>query len=78
MARDKYHAQMDFKHTGGGGSPRILRFTAVDLDRLLDRFVAEVRKRQEENRANNHYVWVQPNLTVEVCGSWSEFDQYEH
>jgi hypothetical protein len=78
MGRDKYHAELNFVHTGGAGSPEKIRFTAVDLERLMHRFTTEVAKREEENRQAQHYVYIKPNLTVEVCASWAEFDQYEH
>lgn len=70
--RTKYHAELDFGHG------RHVRFTAVDLELLLKRFTKEVTDEQERRREAREYTYVEPNLIVEVCDSWSEFDQYEH
>ena len=72
MTHDKYHAEIKF------GYQDTLRFTAVDLERLMARFNLEVQKYDKRRREAHDYTWVVPNLTVEVCTSWSEFDQYEH
>jgi hypothetical protein len=71
--RDKYHAELDF---GYGRKP--IRFTAVDLDRLMSRFTAEVRAEDLRRTAARDYTWIEPNLRVEVCSSWAQFDQFEH
>lgn len=70
---DKYHAELRF---GYGRAP--IRFTAVNLDRLLLRFSNEVVAEQARSREAREYAWIEPNLIVEVCSSWSEFDKYEH
>lgn len=73
MAHDKYHAELRF---GYGRAP--VRFTAVDLERLLARFTAEVLAEQTRSRQACEYAWIEPNLILEVCSSWNEFDKYEH
>lgn len=72
MARSKYHAELDFGHG------RAVRFTSVDLELLMARFAKEVAAEQERRREAREYTYVVPNLIVEVCDSWAEFDQYEH
>ncbi len=70
MSQVKYHAELQFKNRP------IIRFTAVDLERLVARFSSEVLKEQARSRAAHEYIWLEPNLVVEVCHSWSEFDSY--
>ena len=71
--RTKYHAHLDF----GYDNPQV-RFTAVDLERLMARFMTEVLAEQRRRTAIKAYTYVEPSLIVEVCDSWSEFDQCEH
>ena len=68
----RYHAEIRFSHTNR------VRFTAVDLELLMKRFNAEVEKEQQRRRDAREYTYVEPNLVVEVCSSWSSFDSYEH
>ena len=68
----KYHAELNFGHG------RHVRFTSLYLDLLMKRFVAEVEKESARRTEAKEYTYVEPNLTVEVCESWSKFDQYEH
>lgn len=70
---EKYHAELRF---GYGREP--IRFTAVDLERLLLRFTNEVVGEQARRKEARDYTWIEPNLIVEVCSSWSEFSRYEH
>lgn len=71
--RTKYHAHLDF----GYNNPQV-RFTAVDLERLMTRFTLEVLREQQRRTAAHEYTYVEPSLIVEVCDSWSEFDRHEH
>lgn len=71
MAHLKYHAELRF-----GYSNRI-RFTAVDLERLMARFQKEVEAEQTRSREAKEYTYVVPDLRVEVCSSWAEFASYE-
>jgi len=74
MSRNlKYHAELNF-----GYSHKPIRFTAVDLELLMKRFNKEVTAEQERRSEAREYTYVEPNLKVEVCTSWSQFDQYEH
>lgn len=68
----RYHAEIRFSHKNR------VRFTAVDLELLMKRFNMEVEKEQQRRTEAREYTYVEPNLVVEVCSSWSSFDSYEH
>lgn len=70
---DKFHAEVKFH-----ARKEVVRYTAVDLERLMARFAMEVGKEQLRRRESREYTVVIPNLTSEWCRSWSEFEQYEH
>ena len=72
MRNLRYHAEIRFSYTNR------VRFTAVDLELLMKRFNAEVEKEVRRRRDAREYTYVEPNLVVEVCSSWSSFDSYEH
>ena len=69
----KYHAEIRF----GYGQPPV-RFTAVDLERLMARFVKEVKAEEIRRKEERSYSYIEPNLVVEICESWAEFARYEH
>jgi hypothetical protein len=74
MSRDlKYHAEIDFNH-----GRKTVRFTAVDLERLMARFKKEVDDYQKALTEAREYIWVEVKLITEVCSSWREFEEYEH
>jgi hypothetical protein len=68
----KYHAELDFGHG------RCVRFTSLYLDNLLKRFGEEVALEEKRKKEAREYTYTTPNLIVEVCSSWRDFDQYEH